>query len=246
MKTPCSVLRALLMASLALFAASTPAQSQVVLAVDFNASFDANSTTESGFQAFNALTNAGSTNPSALIGSYNVELFGATVQGRYRGALTDAGSFSYNDLLEDLATNFNRLTSSSATASTTPTSTAFTISGLAANTSYSIKLWSLDRGFNNGAVQYWWNTTPGTGASALLLGSIINSTSVLPTDNNSYSVTATVTSSASGTLSFGHVTTAGNGVLNGFELSAIPEPSTYALLMVGVCALVYLRRKHRA
>lgn len=33
--------------------------------------------------------------------------------------------------------------------------------------------------------------------------------------------------------------------LNGFELFAIPDPSTYAQVLVGRGALVFLRRKHR-
>lgn len=221
-----------LAAILASTGAVTTASAQTVLAVDFNASFDANSTTETSiaFSGFNTLTNGGSLNPSATFGAYTVQFFGATVQGRYRSSLTDSGSFTYNDMMEDLATNFNRVLNASATSATTPTANAFTISGLQANTTYQIQLWSLDRSFNNGAVQYWWNTTSGTGASATLLGSITNSTSILPTSNDSYSVVGTVTSSATGTLSFGHVTTLGNGVLNGFVLSAIPEPSAFAAL----------------
>jgi|GEM_PF-4749841 len=238
----------LLAAGILAFAPSVHAQ--VILAVDFGNTVTG-SAVESGFQGFvpAGSTNSNTpTNPSQTFGTIPDPQFTVAFPGaagfRYRSEIADTGSFTYGDLLEDLATNFNRTTYVDST--TRPGSDTFTISGLSANTTYSIRLWSLDRAFNNGTVMHWYNTTGGTGASSVLIGTVTNSTSPIFSSNTDYSTFGTVTSDSSGVIRIGAlVQGTGSGQLNGFELSAIPEPSTYALLLTGAGLLVWLRRKAR-
>ncbi|MDX2110080.1 MAG: PEP-CTERM sorting domain-containing protein [Verrucomicrobiota bacterium] len=230
-------------------AAASSASAAVILAVDFNQTANANSITETGFSTFALPAGNGTiANPSQAFGDITVNLLGLSVSSRVRNAIADNAPFTYNDLYRDFA---NQLIVTSVAAglqtTTNPTAHAFTIGGLAASTTYNIRVWTLDTGFNNGAVTAWYNTTAGTGASSVLLGAITNSTAPTFADNNAYSVSASVTSDATGLLRFGAVTQNGvSGVINGFELTGtvVPEPSTYALMGgVVVLAIAALRRR---
>ncbi len=121
----------------------------------------------------------------------------------------------------------------------TSTGTTFSLSGLDANTPYTIQIWALDRGFNYNASHSFFETTGGISTS---LGTVINSTTATPANNDEFSVTGTVTSDGSGVVNIGHTASAGNGAIDGFQLTVIPEPSAALLGMVGSLLLLSRRR----
>ena len=231
---------------------------QVLLAVDFNLSSNPDSLTETGFSGFGLSSSGGSSSGNTTpqtFGAYTVALLTGVTSGdstaglptgRYRTALTDSGAFTYNHLYEDLAGQLARTTS--ATPATTAAGlSAFSISGLAANTQYSIQIWAMDATQNNGVVSAFYDTTVGTGASATLIGNTItNSNSPVLTDNNAYSTSGLVRSDENGVLRIGVTVTSGTGILNGFAISAVPEPSSLAALGLALLIFLGLSRCRRA
>ena len=132
-----------------------------------------------------------------------------------------------------------------ATSSDTPTTNTLTFSGLSSSTDYIVQIWALDQQWNDGSTTFIWDTTAGTGGSATYLGNIVNDTSPAPTSNDDYSLTVTRTADGSGNLNFGFVTSSGGGQINGFEISAVPEPASFALVLSLGAALVVFRRRMR-
>lgn len=239
-------LPAVFLSAVVLLFAAPLADAESILSVDFQLT---DSPVEGGFYAFEVNNPGTSGTVAKTFGDYTVTVYqgAGAIGGRDRGTVTETGAFTYGDLLRDGVTQIAGSTSSTPT-STNPTATTFSISGLTAGATYSIQIWSWNKGNDAGTVFAWYDTTggTGTGTSASLLGSITNTQNALPADNNSYSVSATVVADSSGTLSFGQVRSAGSGWMNGFVLSQIPEPSTYAFL-VGTITLgcVVLRRRIR-
>ena len=108
--------------------------------------------------------------------------------------------------------------------------------GISANTDYEIKFWGYDAGNNVDFSFISTGTTTGTA------GPIVNANSAPhPVTFDDYTATGTFTSNASGQLEI--VGSGTNPTLNGFQLTAVPEPSTTALLGLGGLALILRRRK---
>ena len=126
----------------------------------------------------------------------------------------------------------------------------FSFSGLEANIDYEFTFWAWERQFSNDDVTVeFYNTTDG--GSTLI--SSVDLVGVQPTSPTDYSTNFTISSNAAGeiTLDVFGVTTSdpssSEGVLiNGFEITAIPEPGTFALI-AGVLGfgVVILRRRRR-
>jgi len=124
----------------------------------------------------------------------------------------------------------------------------FAFSGLMADSDYELTFWAWDNTFNNDDVTAQiMNTTDG---GSTLSGSI-DLTGTAPTSLSELQTTFTITSSASGTISldFFGVQTSDTAIsrglmVNGFEITAIPEPTTFAwLVALSTFGLVVNRRK---
>ncbi len=230
---------------------SPTVSAQTLLSVDFN--LNNNTLTQSGFTGF-SLTNPGNvTNPSQTIGDYTVTVFGGSTAlgGRDRGnPTTNSGDFTAPNLYRDLVTNFEKAPPSTPA---TYNNRSFSLSGLASNTTYSLRIWSYDSQFNNGAISTFYDVTglsatptvPGTS-----IGSITNQTGTAGlTSNTAFSLLADVTTDSTGALFIGSSFSAGSsGQINAIELSVVPvpEPSTFALAGLGVLGLALLRRRRKA
>jgi len=251
-----SIKRSILGVSLLLsFAASSYAQ---LLSVDFNSINNAPpSPTLTGFQAFNidravnaARTASFTASDSSIV---TVILPNGATSSRDRGAVAGTGSFTYSDLYRDLAVQIAY--PSPAAGGATPTLaavnavTSLKLTGLSLSTDYTIRLWSVNPGNDNNSVFEWFNNTPQTftmQGSEASLGTITNKSTPAPTSNTDYSVFGTVRTNQSGELYFRHSATAGTGSLNGFELTAIPEPSTVMALVVGGALVLVVHRRRTA
>lgn len=126
----------------------------------------------------------------------------------------------------------------------------FTFSGLIANISYEFTFWTWDNEFNNTNVTVEFFETTGDANNSV--GTVLLA-GVKPASLSDASTTFTLISDNSGTITldvFGYdtVTPSSNkGVLvNGFSITAIPEPSVMAVAFVlGCFGLVYVRRSRR-
>lgn len=260
MKLNPTIKHSVLGASLVL-ALCASSQAAMLLAVDFNdvrGTPTVTSPTETGFQAFDRDTATEDTTVgnatqtyATLGGNITVRfefLFGQGLAQlgvpRDRGLnnLGDNGTFTQGDLLRDLFTNVNETTNG----------TTIYLSGLAANTPYQIKLFSYDNSNANSLFAYY-DTTATTGVggtktgtgTGTLLGQFNNQSGAgtYPNDNNDFSLTATVTSSATGFISLGHTSSLSGGAVNGFELTAVPEPSSAMAFVSGLAFLIVRRRR---
>lgn len=232
-------------------------EAATVLNIDFNTT---GSNTETGFSAFNLGANStnlvnglqniyavptGATGGGA--GNVTVTLNGRDASGnlatfpngnfaRLRGTPLDSGSFNYGDLYYDLLMGPVNSTSSA----------EVVLSGLAANTTFSLRVFSFDSQASSSTFTY----TDHTSGSSVPFGAI--TTSGTPTSNLQNSFMGTITSSPTGTISFWAQATAGgsNGraVINGFELDtvAVPEPSVTLSMLAGVVLLSFRRFPRRS
>jgi hypothetical protein len=200
------------------------ADAGVIVAADFG---QPASPVESGFQAQTGNTQT-YTGIGDLASGQAIITFTAGAN-RDRAAPTSGAS---PDLYRDLFTALSETQTNGVTLS---------ISGLDPSTTYSLEIWSLDRGFNNGATYEWRDTTDP--ASPVLLGTITNSTSAVPASLSEFRVTANVTSDATGTIRLGHNDSAGTGTINGLRISTVPEPTSAALVGVGGLGLLARRRR---
>ena len=114
--------------------------------------------------------------------------------------------------------------------------------GVAASTDYILTFYAYDSGDNSRRT----GIAGISGTTGTTLGPVINLATGVPDTLDEYAVTGTFTSDGAGTLTFGIDGLPGGGertVLNGFQLEAVPEPSTTALLGLGGLALILRRRK---
>ena len=106
------------------------------------------------------------------------------------------------------------------------------IAGVTPNTDYDVTLWSYDEDNIFSPTPTTWSAA---GSTTGTNGSIENFADPYPTDLTFHSTTIRVHSTTS-TLDIFGTTTGGSGGtrLNGFELSAVPEPGAAMLLTIGV------------
>jgi hypothetical protein len=240
MRTICTLVA--LAAFLAVSAISPSGFAAPLLSVDFGRNLGNNPGTPSPVQAgFNGMAGnfpLGPNSPppslSAVFGSYTVTVSGDPYQGsdysrvgfEDTAAASNGIDPSIRNLFEDAMINNLDLDNGAGL--------NLSIQGITPNTPYNLKLWS----YNAENVFYPTPTQFGplggsntTGTS----GSVTQFATPLPTSLNDYSTTIVVSSTTS-TLDIHAASTANYGGtrMNGFELSAVPEPSAILLGAVGM------------
>lgn len=161
-------------------------------------------------------------------------LLGAVVRDRGDGNPPVNGAFTLNRLYQDMAMN------STGVLATQYIDLSF--SGLTPNTQYVATFYSYDNS-NKGNDADFFDTTSGSVAIGSILGD-----GTAPDSNTDNALTVTRSSSAAGLLSFREVSQVVSQAttLNGFQISVVPEPSTWALLLTSGVVLVFLRRRRSA
>ncbi|MFA7343358.1 MAG: PEP-CTERM sorting domain-containing protein [Terrimicrobiaceae bacterium] len=238
-------------AALALAVIPVTSQAAPLLSVDFNA--DNNINTQAGFQGFALAQGGGSGGVyTNTYGNFTVNVAGDDSVDA-NGVLNSTGSgpdgvlsrdkgvlgsgFTYSNLYRDFAFGGN----------TGADSFAFQIygPGLSANTAYNVTFYAYDND-NSGTSTFTNRTGLNTGDAGTTLGTITwtgGSTFNSSTPESIFSLTSTVTSDANGRLTFGVGASGVKGKINGFEISAVPEPGTWALLAFSLTAVIVLRRR---
>ena len=177
------------------------------LSVDFE---NSQSVTETGFQPFNQHDAAGRTY-STSEGNIFVNVAGEQPAGEDgyfdRGPIPDNGPFTYGDLYRDFAFNNNEK------------QMVFTMSGLSANTAYSVTWFSYDTGGSHSVTFAGINGSGGTAGPLNFTGGVVPTENYDP-DN---SITALFTTNSSGALTV-RATDIGTLTVNGFEI-AVPPPT---------------------
>ena len=194
-----------------------------LLAIDIN---HGTSPTEAGFTGQNSSGVVHSTTAGDITVSFTGQ------QGTFdRGA---SGGVN-NDLYRDFIFENN-------TGNSPDITLTLTGPGVAASTDYILTFYAYDSG----------DATRRTGIAGIsgttgtTLGPVISQGTGVPDTLDEYAVTGTFTSDGAGTLTFGIDGLPGGGErtgINGFQLEAVPEPSTTALLGLGGLALILRRRK---
>jgi hypothetical protein len=142
----------------------------------------------------------------------------------------DTANFTYNGLLRDRIV---------AVGGTAGTGLFLQLTGLQPNTAFVLQTWGYDNA--KAGTNTLYDRTLGQDQA---LGSYTAGANVQPANNNSFSITATVTSDANGrVLVQSRSGIDGSGIMNGFVLSTIPEPGTGSLLALSGGALLARRRR---
>lgn len=249
-----SSLRIAAMAALAL---PISAEAAVILAVDFGGG---SSNLQSGFQGFTNPVD-GAISATQTYSGITVTINGGTapegstapgyLNARDRPhAPANSGDYSNYSLLRD------RIVSTGGTQGL-----MLTISGLLPNTEYVLQVWGFDAraavtGENVGGkpgTNILWDST---GGSDLQYDGYTTTAGELPIDNNSFSITMMsrgpddiFTTDSDGTIVVrsynptGSTRIDGTGIMNGFVLSQIPEPSASLLAVVGASLVLSRRRR---
>jgi hypothetical protein len=248
---------------MAICAVGRLAAAALLLAVDVNdRTGGAGSTptaTQSGFNSFlmSGTTAASSAAESQVIGGYTVTLQAfddhldennvttgtqdttGQIDDRLRGTPTNSGSLTFANLYNDVIF---------AGASTGPTGGMnLTVSGgaLLPNTQYLVSIYAFDSGSTPAPQPRTANWLDGNSADAIVLSTSFSG-ATLPTSNDQYKFTGLAQTDSSGVLLLkGRNTTpyasAGGAtvgvLLNGFEISEVPEPATLALLLMASAIL---------
>lgn len=225
----------------ALVALNSSAHAQTLLKVDINGAGGPNQT---GFTdqagAGNSPLNATYTGMNATYitsGNVTLNIYAGDLtpltgwdNSRDRGAVTGSGNFTSSDLYRDFIFR---------NASAASSSLVTTFSNLNASTAYQFTFYSYDKNNSNGNV--WTQTFTAPGASGF-----ISWGTGAPSTNSQYAVTITATTDNTGSIVWTQASS-GSGntftVLNGFEIAAVPEPSTWALLAVSLTTVMVLRRR---
>ena len=213
---------------LAILGTASVASADPILALDFGLA--GGGATEPGFTPFLVSNPGTAAQRSQTFGSITVSFTGTTLGGRDRGGYADSGAFTYGDLLRDLLTSINE----------TSTGTSMQIAGLAPSTPYELRIWSLDKGFNDGSIYKWYDTT----STPVLVGEITNDITPTFVDNNSFSIAFQSTTDNTGAIRLGHSDPMGTGTINALTITAVPEPTTLALTSLALAGLMARRRRH--
>jgi hypothetical protein len=244
--------------------------SAALLSVDFNDRTGGAGSTPSNTQTgFGAWKMSGTTAPSSAaetqaVGAYSVTLQAfddhqdensvtagiqdttGQIDDRLRTTPTNSGAFTFADLYDDIIF---------AGTSTGPTGGMdLKVSGgaLLPNTQYVVSIYDFDNGSTPAPQPRTASWLDGNNGDALVLATAM-ATATPPTTNEQYKFSGIAQTDAAGVLFVkGRNTTANaaNGgvsigvIINGFEITEIPEPASLALFLAAA-ALVQLRRQHR-
>lgn len=147
--------------------------------------------------------------------------------------VTGGGTSPSNDLLRDFAIATGGGTS------------FFTISGLSAGGVYNIYLYGINGGYNSRGTSFTINSTTlstvnteANGATFTLGDNYVLFSNVTASLSGDISGSWTANSAVSGSYGVNN-----EGSFNGLQIVSVPEPSTWALLALGLGALVLLRSR---
>ncbi len=241
-------LRSLCPAVLAALALTMSAKAAVVLAVDFGGG---TSNLQAGFQGFTSPADGSISSTTQNYSGITVTLNGGT-SGTGTGYLNardrphappNAGAYTNFSLLRE------RIVANGGT-----NGVLLTIGGLQPDTDYTLQVW----GFDTRAAVDGGGAKPGTNilwdnsnGNDYIIGQYTMTAGQMPVDNNSFSVTATITTDSNGVLmvrsynNTGAGLIDGPGIMNGFVLSQVPEPSASLLTLAGA-GFVLARRRRQA
>ena len=151
------------------------------------------------------------------------------------GAPTNGGAFTQADLMVDRVVT---------TGGAAGTGLFLQLTGFAPSTPFAVQVWGYDTQAAGGAKVGNFNLLDRTNGANTSLGTFSATAGQLPTDNNTFSVSGTVTSDATGKIVFETISNIdGTGIANGFVISsAVPEPTGTLFIAVGFAALARRRR----
>lgn len=258
----------------------TPVCSAQTVLVDFNSTtLNNNQSGASGWAIGANSGNIGANTTSntftgTALGTFSVQLQGYTTASVNVTTGVISGSPNNNLSLRDRTLTFNSSPATNAYGSGVTNNNVYsdlvfanhivmTISGLAANSAYDLRVFTWDSNASGMAAQRLYDITAGANMSELgtiIVGGSAYGASVTGTtnpnlyiaSNNQSSIASTFTSNSSGEIivrmsSFGmtggviNSSFGDNAKISGFELTLVPEPSSYALFCGGLLALVGLR-----
>lgn len=210
--------------------------SAAILAVDFNdGGSAAPNFTQGGFIGLAVGQTASSYNSGSLAGPYTVSLSGLS-GARLRAQPTPGTPVAplYADFVFRSDNNVD-----------TADSFTLTVEGLEASTTYDVTFYAFDGNNFTDRSQTYAPVGDTQGQTAVATFGSINNSGAIPDELSDYAVTVRLTTNANGSFSYSVTGTTGNGqfpALNGFEVNAVPEPASMALLASGA-AMMFVRRR---
>ncbi|HEY8966849.1 MAG TPA: hypothetical protein VIM58_10420 [Candidatus Methylacidiphilales bacterium] len=157
----------------------------------------------------------------------------STLTARDRGTIASTGTFTYGPIYEDF------INPSSGTTLT------MGISGLNANTQYTLTLYAYDN--SNTKTLTFADYTSGTAGASGTIAFTAATSFTSTTPNDIYALTLTLTSDASGNLVIRDTASSGTPVIDGLVISAVavPEPTTVTLLFLSATVGLALGARSR-